>query len=223
MKKTALLAFGTLLISSISAFAVLTLPYADDATTYQGEMVATAALTIESDINMYGARFSYGVLEDLSLFIGVGLADFDGADTEPYLQLGGKYTLAVDLPVDLAVRGAIGFVSFEESFSDGFFSEKYELDIWTLNIGLLASMPIDEAITVYGFGGISYQNIEAKGRFTETFGGRTFSESFSASDTETELAIGAGALFTPVENIAVGAEIAIIDDAFLSLFGRYTF
>ncbi len=205
------------------AFAVLTLPIAEEATTQQGEMRITGAVTLESDVSLYGGRFSYGIMDGLSVFAGAGLYDPDRGDSEPYFQIGSKYTLPVDAPVDLALRGAFGLVSFDESWSGAGESQKFTIDYWMLNVGVLASMPIDTMITVYGFGGISYQNIKVKGTYTETWMGETYRESFSDSDSETELAIAGGGIFNLNPNISLGAELAHIDELFISLYGRFKF
>lgn len=210
--KLAVLSLGLVLMAS-PALAFLGLPIADDATVTQGDLIVSGGVTLESDINMYGGRVSYGLMDGFSGFIGVGIVDPDGdLDSEPFFQLGGVYQLPVDAPVDLAVRGSFGIVSFEESWH----GEKYELDIWMLNVGVLASHVIDPMITVYGFGGISYQKWEEK--YTSA---RWGSESWD--DTETEIAIAGGALFNVNENVSLYGELAHIDEMFISLGGRFKF
>jgi opacity protein-like surface antigen len=224
----ALLASIAITLLAAPAFAVLGLPYADDATTRQGEIGVTGSATFESDVNLYGVRGSYGIIDGLSIFLGGGLVDPDegSVDSEPFVQVGGTFTLPLELPVDLALRGSFGMASFEakESASGPGWSvsAKGDLDIWTLNAGVLASMAVDPMITVYGFGGISYQNTKMKIRYTETFLGISDSGSMSESDTDTELAIAGGGMFHLNENITLGAEISHIDDTFISVYGRFT-
>ncbi len=105
----------------------------------------TGSVTLESDVNLYGGRFTYGVADGVALFGGVGIFDPDFGDTEPYFQGGGLYTLPVDAPVDLALRGAVGYTSYGRS-----------VDLWTINGGVLASKEMDEQFTIYGYGGLSY-------------------------------------------------------------------
>ncbi len=202
---------AALLLSVMPAVAWLTLPIADDADTAQGVMRLGAGVTLESDVNLYGARFTYGAADGLALFGGGGLVDPDGIDSEPFFQLGAQYKLPIyDLPFDLAVRGAFGYVSF----SDRHGGVKSDLDIWMINIGLLASWDLD-VVSVYGFGGISHQNYD----WTVSGMGQRYSE----DDSETELAIGGGVLFPLDDRISFYGELMHIDELFISLGGRFEF
>ena len=180
---------------AVPAFAVLGLPYAEDAMTQQGEMRITGGITLESDLNLYGARFSYGIMDGFSVFAGAGLFDPDLGDSELYLQGGGKYTLPLDLPVDLAIRASLGYMS-----GDWF-------DLMTINGGVLASTAVNPMITVYGFGGLSHWRI---------------SPDRGSDNTENELALAGGAIFNLNENVSFFAELAHIDEMFISLGARYT-
>lgn len=172
-----------------SAMAMLGQPFADVATSQQGDVSVLGGVTLESDVNMYIARASYGIMDGASVFAGLGLFDPDFADSEILLQAGGKYQLPLDLPVDLAIRAAVGIVS-----GDGW-------DLMSINGGALASTPINDALTVYGFGGLSFLRAEY-GRH---------------SDTETELALAGGAMYAINENISVYGELAMIDEMFISV------
>ncbi len=204
---------------AVPAFAILGLPVADDALSEAGRIEAGAGVTLESDVNLYGARVAYGVNDDISLFAGGGIIDLDGLDNEPYLQLGAKYRLPVaDLPFDLALRAAFGITSFEESWRDPWGSYKIEIDLWTLNAGVLASKQIDQ-ITVYGLLGLSYWKTEVTG--TARGAGESFR--ISESDTDTELAVAGGAMFAVNEQLSLYGELAHIDELFISLGAKYRF
>lgn len=199
---------------ALPSMAVLSLPIADDAHTSQGLMRLGAGATLESDMNIYGGRFTYGVAEGIAAFVGGGIVDPDRASNEPFLQLGGQYTLPVkDLPFDLAARASFGIVSFDEK-GHGW---KTEVDLWVLNFGVLGSKELD-MFTVYGYLGISYQDWEASYSSDWNMG-----SSVSFSDTETELAIGAGVLYPMDERISFYGELMHIDDLFFSVGGRYQF
>ncbi len=223
-KLTALLAAVMLTgMGPYCANAVLTLPIADDARTEEGTMRLGAGATLESDVNLYGGRFTYGIADGIALFGGGGLVDPDGISSEPFLQIGGQFSLPIDdLPFDLAVRAAFGIASFDESETirerDFTVRSKTELDIWDLNVGLLASSELD-AVTLYGFVGISYQKVDFK--VTNRMNG--FRESFSDDDTDTELAIGGGLLFPVDDSISLYGELMHIDELFVSLGGRFEF
>ncbi len=61
-----------MLVFAVPAMAVLTLPIADDATTEPGLIRIGGGVTLESDMNMYGARFTYGLDHGIALFGGGG-------------------------------------------------------------------------------------------------------------------------------------------------------
>ncbi len=179
------------------AMAVIGLPYAERATTTAGEMSVQGGITLESDLNMFGGRVNYGIMDGVSVFAGGGIFDWDHVrDSELYLQGGGKYTLPLDLPVDLAIRGAVGYVSFSGA------------NIMTINGGVLASADLDPMITVYGFGGLSHA--------------RT-SVSHGRDSSDTELALAGGALFNITENLSLYAELAHIDELFISGGAKFRF
>ncbi len=215
------LAAVLVLCMAMPAMAVLGLPIADDGQSEPGMMRVSGGVTLESDMNMYGARFTYGINEELAVFGGAGLFDPDGADSEPYFQLGATYGLNQffpDLPLDLAVRAAFGLVSFDESGGHGGYSWKAELDIWTLNVGLLGSKQI-EMVKVYGLAGFSYQKFS----FDYTESGPWGRETYSGSDNETELAIAAGVIYPLNDQVSFYGELAYIDEMFISLGARYQF
>ncbi len=201
------------------ASAWLTQPIADDANTDAGLMRVSGGITMESDINLYGARFTYGVVDDFAIFGGGGLADPDRMDSEPFFQVGGQYKLPVeDLPFDLALRGAFGISSWEDSWRINGGRVKTEIDIWFLNFGALGSKELD-MVTVYGFAGLSYMKIDVDATVTAP----GFRESHSDSDSETEPAIGGGVIFPLDEHISFYGELMHIDELFISLGARYQF
>lgn len=201
MKRLLIILFVCSLAAPVMAF--LGLPFGDDANTYWGEKRITGSITLESDVNLYGGRFTYGLTEEMAVFGGVGIIDIDHWDSEPYFQFGGQYSLPVDTPFDIALRGAFGITSFDE------------VDLWTLNLGALLSYQIDPMFTVYGFGGISHHDWEVSYR--------AGMHRVSYSDSDTELAIAGGAIFTLDDNISFFGELAHIDDLFISLGARFNF
>ncbi len=211
----AVLGFGV----ALPASAWFTQPVADDANTDAGLMRISGGITLESDVNLYGARFTYGVADDFAVFGGGGLVDPDGMDSEPFFQVGGQYKLPVaDIPFDLALRGAFGISSWEDSARFNGAQVKSELDIWFLNFGALGSKELD-MVTVYGFAGLSYRKVDVD--FTVTAPG--FRERESDSDSDTELAIGGGVIFPLDDNISFYGELMHIDELFISLGARYQF
>ena len=200
---------------ALPAWAGLGQPFAEDATTEMGEARVTGAITLESDIKLYGARFTYGLLDGMALFGGLGLADPDDFDTDPYFQLGGLYRLPVQLPFDLALRGSFGIASFE----DDWFAGSTELDVWMLGVGALGSYRIQQQLDVYGYAGLSIQHTDMTVRrdYGDAWGRRRWSD----DDTDIEPALAAGALFWLNRELSFFGELAHIDDVFVSFGVRY--
>ena len=249
------------------SWAFLGLPYAQEAVVDQGDMRITAGLTMgqfpdsdgdaDLDIMMLGVRFGYGVMDGLELFGGIGLVDFDfdiddddapdiDFGNEPYVQIGGLYTLPLDLPFDLALRGSFGFARLEDSVRE---SEEVpmpggalttinmrgdiEIDIISLNAGLLASKALNPMLSVYGFGGFSHNrakmSMEAQVTSDDSFvmeliqmeGLDRMSE--SETETSTDLALAGGLIVNLAEQFSLYAEVAHIDELWASVGGRFRF
>ena len=193
------------LIIATPAMAVFSQPIAQDASVSPaGTIQLSSGLTLESDWIIFGFRGSYTIIDGLSAFAGLGLADPDGLSVGPYFQAGGSYALPVDLPVDLAIRGGLSYGTFSRG--------GFDLDVTSLNGGVLASMPVQDMVSVYGFGGLSIIRSKAS---VSRFG--------SSSDTDVEPAIAAGAIFKLDANFSFYGELAFIDDLFVSAGARYTF
>lgn len=214
-----LVTVGLLLGLAMPAMAWLGLPIADDGQTEPGLMRVSAGITLESDFNLYGTRFAYGVNDSLAVFGGIGIVDPDNTDSEPYFQLGGTYRLYQQMfPFDLAVRGAFGITSFEWSTRTALMSYELALDLWTLNVGALISKPLDR-FSVYGLLGVSYQNQS----FKVTEAGPGYRMSRSLSDNETYAAFAVGVLYPLNDRVSFYGELAHIDELFSSVGGRYRF
>ena len=200
-----------MLVFAVPAMAVLTLPIADDATTEPGLIRIGGGVTLESDMNMYGARFTYGLDHGIALFGGGGLVDPDGLDSEPFVQLGGQFQIPLDdVPFDLAVRAGFGYVSF----SDSDFGGKADIDILNINVGGLVSYDL-EPVIIYGYGGLSYMRTEYEFRTTDG--------KFSDDDSDTEPAFGGGVLFPVNQQFSLYGELMHIDDLFFSVGAQVNF
>ncbi len=247
-------------------WAVLGLPYAQEAAVYQGDMQITGGLTIgelpdsdgEVDVLMLGGRFSYGVMDGLQLFGGFGLIDVDvdmdddpdapdfDFDNEPYLQIGALYTLPLDLPFDLGLRGSLGYARLEDSIRESeivgtpgggatmiHIDGDIDVDLLSMNIGLLGSYAINPTVSVYGFGGVSHTRLEmdmsARVTSEDAFVSQMLAAqgqsrmSDSETETSTDLAVAGGLLLHVVERFSLYAEVAHIDEVWASAGGRLTF
>lgn len=197
------------LLMATPAVAIITQPIAEDASvTPEGTIRMSGGVTIESDLQMYGVRGSYTLMDGLTAFAGAGLADPDVFSTGPFIQAGGSFALPdLDLPVDLAVRGGLGYATFSRGPAD--------LDITSLNGGLLASAPVQDMFSVYGFAGLSIVRTSVSGRFAGL--------GASSSSTDTEPAIAVGGIFDLDHNIGFYGELAYVEEPFVSVGARYTF
>lgn len=183
---------------------VLGLPIADGAAAEpQGLLRLSGGAIVGDDANAYGGRVLFGVIEGLALMADLGIVDPDGGDTGFAYAGGAKFTLPVDLPVDLAVRGTIGMSSYEVGPVD--------VDVMDISVGGLVSKTIEQ-FTPYGFLGFVYEDVDAD-----------FEGLGSGSDSDTEIAIAGGVLFALNEQISLYGELAHIDDLFFGLGGRFQF
>ncbi|HOW96532.1 MAG TPA: hypothetical protein P5567_03160 [Kiritimatiellia bacterium] len=204
MKKWIVLAMvGAMAAPAMAQFAGL--PYADGAAAPEAGLVrGSAGAVVGDDANAYGGRVTFGVMEGLALFADLGLLDPDEGDTGFTYQGGGQYTLPLDLPVDVALRGSIGMASYEVT-------DDADADWLFVNFGALVSKTIEQ-FTPYGFLGMCYRDVEID---WEGVG--------DASEDETDVAIAGGALFALNEQFSLYGELAHIDDLFFGLGGRFQF
>ncbi len=252
-----------LVVMATPAWAVLGLPYAQEAVVHEGQMRISGGLTVgelsdgEADFLMFGGRFGYGVIEGLEFFGGLGLINVDldvdddpdapdlDFDNEPYLQIGGLYELPLDLPFDVGLRGAIGYARLEDSFRDSEavntpggpatinISGDIELDLLSINAGLLASKALNPVVSVYGFIGVSHTRVEMDGSARVTSDNRYVMQwleaegesrqSESESETNTDLAVAGGLLVNMAERFSLYAEVGHIDEVWASAGGRFSF
>jgi len=179
------------------------LPYADSAAAPEaGLMRVSGGLVIGDDFNTYGGRFTFGLIEGLAIFADIGMLDPDEGDTGLAYQGGAKFTLPLDLPVDVAVRGTIGMASYDIDNGD--------VDSMDFNIGALVSKDLD-MFTPYGFIGFNYLDYEVKAGQQKK------------SDDETDIALAGGTLFSLTEQFSLYGELVYIDDVLFGLGGRWQF
>ena len=68
---------------------------------------------LTADFDLYGLRGDLGIVKNFSLFADLGLVDPDFGSTDWAYQGGGWFILPVDMPLDVAVRGAIGEARYD--------------------------------------------------------------------------------------------------------------
>ena len=167
--------------------------------------ISIMGITIHGEnSSLYGGRLAYGIGERLLLFTDIGSYDTEYADAETMGQFGVRYTLPVDLPFDLAVRGtAIPYVASYEHYVE-------------LTLNLLASryLDADSNWAVYGSLGAVHQQwelelaldpVQAAQLGQDTYVDKGDDAKFSAVLGATRKLPGAFRLF---------AEVAHVDDFF---------
>ena len=203
MKKVlALLSLGLLTIPAAAQLAGL--PCADSASRIEAHSLRlSGGGVIGENENLYGGRVTYGLLEDLAIFADLGMVEPDYADSGLAYQGGAKLTLPFDLPVDLALRAAVGMTSLE--------SRNWDIDVISLSGSLLASKDF-ERLSPYVFLGMDYKSIEAQA-----------STGSSADDTETNILVGGGLLYSLSKNLSLYGEAAWVEDPYFSAGARWQF
>ena len=201
-----------LLMTSMLALPALAqmagLPVAEDAGIRNpGQMQVSGGIVLGDDINLYGGRLTYGMSPELAVFADFGLLDPDHGDTGWGIQGGGLFALPIaDLPFDLAARATLGYASLDQDFGPA----TVDVDIITVNVGGLISMPV-EMVTLYGYLGLNWARTEVSFR------------GFSESDTDTDPALGAGVLFPATPQLSFYGEVMHIDDLWFGLGARFAF
>jgi len=193
---------------------LLGLPVATDAARGSaGDIAVSGGIVVGDDVNLYGGRLSFNAADEILLFGDVGIVDPDGGDNEPAVQVGGMFSLPKndDIPVDLALRLAIGYASFDQDSG----AADVEVDLWTVNAGIVASKALDDMFTAYGILGMNYSRAETEVRF----GGSRSSD----DDSETDAVIGAGLLVSLTEQLSLYAELVHIDDMWVGAGARLGF
>ena len=183
------------------------LPIAGGAEAPAGLVQGSGGLVLGDDFNMYGVRGTFAPVQNLAVFGDAGLLDPDEGDMGWAFQGGGLFVLPLGLPLDVGLRGALGYGGFavDEAGVEG------EATIMTLNGGVLASKKI-EMFTPYAFAGLNYADTEVD---IDGYG--------EDSDDEIDLAVAAGVVVALNEMISFYGEIAHIDDPFFGLGARVAF
>lgn len=185
------------------------LPVADVAASGDaGEMGISGGLVMGDDLNLYGGRFSFNALDELSLFGGAGIVDPDGGDAGFGIQGGALFSLPPiipDLPIDLAARGTASYADVDQEGS----GTDVSVDIITVTASGLASIALDDMFSLYGHLGLAYIRTKASA------GGG------SSTDDDTEPALGVGVIASLMPELDVYAEFMYIDDPWFGLGVRW--
>lgn len=160
-------------------------------------------ISIEGDITTFAGQFGYKTHQNLVTFGTLGFVDLDGVDSGISIGGGLVYQLA-ESPLDhynMAIKGSYHRFSGDTSTGDFTGSD--------FGVEVIAS-PVDQNVVNGGdvFGFIGLHRLYGKAT------GTGFGTTVSASDTETELAIGAGVI-VPWSGGELFGTIELIDDVFI--------
>ncbi len=203
---------GIMMIGLMASYAhgqQIGLPVATDASrVVGGTFDVSGGIVLGDDVNFYGGRFNFNVTDELSVFGDLGLIDIDRLDMGYGAQGGVLFRLPEfpDIPLDFGVRGTLGY---------GMVSDDFDVDYLTLSALGLASYTIDEMFSVYGVLGLAYVRQEISGR-VEGF-------SVSATDSETDPAIGVGVQVKFMPEMSAYVEFIHIDDPWIGLGAKFKF
>jgi hypothetical protein len=195
-----------LLILAVPVRAQFGLPVAESFEAREtGYLDFTAGAMMSEDLKCYAIRDTIGVLEDLRLFVDLGMADVKRNDDDLAVQAGLIYCLPIDVPVDLGLRASgYWFNGNVNEYTGG-------------TLLLLASgNPVFEGLYVYGGSGVDYRNTKID--FTElNLASTTYPQGLDDSEDTFRLVATLGALMPMTEHLWFFAEATYDDDPFLSL------
>ena len=141
---------------------------------------------LTADFDLYGLRGDLGIVKNFSLFADLGLVDPDFGSTDWAYQGGGWFILPVDMPLDVAVRGAIGEARYDVHGGS--------VRLHTYNAGVVASKRVG-ILVPYTFFGLNYARERIR-----------IKESGSFSGNDTDLAVAAGLSLNVIPRLTVYAD-----------------
>lgn len=169
-----------------------------------GSFKLLGGAVLGDDVNVYGGRATFALVDGLTFFGDAGALDPDFGDTGWAIQGGGLFTLPMpDLPLDLGLRGSIGFGGYDTDGGD--------VTLTDYMGGLLVSKTIGQ-LTPYVFLGLNYLDATV-----DLPGGREHSED------ETDGVFAAGLSVALNEQFSLYGEFAHIDDPFFGFGGAVRF
>ncbi|MFC1607704.1 hypothetical protein ACFL47_06990 [Candidatus Latescibacterota bacterium] len=178
-------------------------------------------ITIQNDkSSLYGGRIAYGVTERLLLFVDIGSYHVeyvsngtDYSSTDIMGQAGVRYSLPMELPFDLSVRGTmIPYIANYEHYIE-------------LTMGLHASRYLDASSNwaIYGYVGGVYQEWELEFDLSPEQAAYTGQSTYMDIDDKTTFALALGATRKLYGATRLFVEIAHTDDYYGCAGIRYDF
>ena len=197
---------GMIMVPVLTATAQIHgLPVADAPTTQtKGSIDLTPCLVLSEDSTLYGGRIAYGATESLLLFIDLGSYKTDYAPAETMGQLGVRYVLPVDLPVNLSLRAtAIPYIASFEYYVE-------------LTFGLLASyeLGVDHNWSIYGSAGVVYQEWELELALDAATAELTGQDTYVDEGDQADPSFALGAIRKLSDTSSIFLEMAYVDDLF---------
>lgn len=193
------------LLAAVPARAQFGLPVAESYEAREtGILDFTGGAVLSEDRQFYGVRDTISVLQDLRLFVDVGLADADRNDQNLAVQGGLIWCLPVDTSdVDLGLR------------TSGYWFNGNVDEIYGFSALLMASgNPIFEGLYVYGGSGVDYRN--TKTDLVELEMDQSAGKD-EISDDKLRAVVTVGALMPITERFWVFTEATYNEDPFIAI------
>lgn len=234
---------GTLLVIGLLTTQALGqgfgLQVADTAAAANSGMIqASAGLAVGEDAKFIGARAAFAPLSGLKVFVDggmillgeVGSISVDDSNTGFGVAGGVLYTVPVQLPVDLAVRGTVYKPFFKDMNSEesiaGVGSMEISVSIIGMNIAAVASMAdVVAGLSPYVAAGLNYVRTTVEGSLELDIGHGMGAHSQSWDDTmsDTDPFISAGVIWALNNLLSFYAEVSHMGDLFAGAGARATF
>lgn len=174
----------------------------------QGAIRVSAGANVGGDMMFYGARAAYAPVQGLQVFVQGGLADSDDLDSSATSIGGGAmYALPLQMPVDLAVRGAIDKPLFDDieiptydyyGYSVG--GGTMSVDVLVMSALALASKSLDQVAGLTVYAGVGFARVSV------SVG--------DVDESDTNLELVGGAIYNVTEQLSVFGEVDYVDDPF---------
>ncbi|MFH0879120.1 MAG: hypothetical protein V2A34_05365 [Lentisphaerota bacterium] len=153
------------------------------------------------NMNVFGGRVTYGLLDNLLLAADLGLAmPGKGKNAFAYQGLIQYNFAGLDLPFDLGARGTVSQAKFSGENGNP------DVKILSFTGGGVVSKEVMDMLSVYGLLGLCYSKVDA-----------------GDDKNETDLAIGGGGMLTLTEQLSLYVEVAYIDDMIFGGGGTWKF
>ena len=198
---------AAMLVAATSGFGQngYSLPIAEaGAPTKQDQVWVAGGISVRDNILFVGGRGTWAYIDNLLVFGDLGWADVSGWDGGPAIQAGVLYTLPLQVPADVAIRGTV-----YKPFIDSAVSITGATLYGIVGKDLDAMIP---GLSIYGGMGLDASRSEVD------YGGGG-----SRSEDSADVGLAAGAVFRFADTLSCFAELSYVDGTVLGAGARMEF